>query len=109
GVGLAAFPASAGIQASTANFAASAPPLRPALATNSVVLALLLGVLAICVVQGLIAAFPAVAGPSTSALRWLALAFIPVLILNLYLRWLVRADSAFAVTNIAWLLTPVAN
>jgi O-antigen/teichoic acid export membrane protein len=101
--------ASAGIEESNANFAASEPPLRPALATNCVVLALLLGVLAICVVQGLIAAFPAVAGPSTSALRWLSLAFIPVLLLNLYLRWLVRADYAFAVTNIAWLVTPVAN
>jgi O-antigen/teichoic acid export membrane protein len=101
--------ASAGIEESNANFAASEPPLRRALATNSVVLALLLGALGVCVVQGLIAAFPAVAGPSTSALRWLTLAFIPVLLLNLYLRWLVRADYAFAVTNIAWLVSPVAN
>jgi O-antigen/teichoic acid export membrane protein len=100
---------SAGVEESNANFAASEPPLRRALATNSIVLALLLGVLAVCAVQGLIAAFPAVAGPSTSALRWLTLAFIPVLLLNLYLRWLVRADYAFAVTNIAWLVTPVAN
>jgi O-antigen/teichoic acid export membrane protein len=101
--------ASAGIEESNANFAASEPPLRRALATNSVVLALLLGVLAAGVVQGLIAAFPAVAGPSSSALRWLTLGFIPVLLLNLYLRWLVRADYAFAVTNIAWLVSPVAN
>jgi O-antigen/teichoic acid export membrane protein len=100
---------SAGIEESNANFAASEPPLRRALATNSVVLALLLGVLAAGVVQALIAAFPAVAGPSSSALRGLTLGFIPVLLLNLYLRWLVRADYAFAVTNIAWLVSPVAN
>jgi O-antigen/teichoic acid export membrane protein len=101
--------ASAGIEESNANFAASQPHLRRALATNSVVLALLLGVLAAGVVQGLIAAFPAVAGPSSSELRWLTLGFLPVLMLNLYLRWLARADYAFAVTNIAWLVTPVAN
>jgi O-antigen/teichoic acid export membrane protein len=100
---------SAGIEESNANFAASEPPLRRALATNSIVLALLLGVLAACVVQGLIAVFPAVAGSSSSALRWLTLGFMPVLLLNLYLRWLVRADYAFAVTNIAWLVIPIAN
>ena len=101
--------ASAGIEESNANFAASEPRLRRPLATNSVVLALGLGVLAAGVVEGLIALFPAVAGPSSSDLRWLTLSFIPVLILNLYLRWLARADYAFAVTNIAWLVTPVAN
>lgn len=101
--------ASCGIEESNANFAASEPPLRRALATNSVVFAFVLGALGVAVVQGLIAAFPAVAGPSTSALRWLTLAFIPVLLLNLYLRWLVRADYAFAVTNIAWLIVPAVN
>jgi O-antigen/teichoic acid export membrane protein len=101
--------ASAGIEESNANFAASEPHLRRALATNSVVLALLLGALGVVVVQGVIAAFPAVAGPSTSGLRLLVFAFIPVLLLNLYLRWLVRADYAFAVTNIAWLVSPVTN
>jgi O-antigen/teichoic acid export membrane protein len=101
--------ASAGIEEANANLGASEPHRRRALATNSVVLALLLGVLAAGVVHVLIAAFPAVAGPSSSGLLWLTLAFLPVLVLNLYLRWLVRADYAFAVTNIAWLVAPVSN
>jgi O-antigen/teichoic acid export membrane protein len=100
---------SAGIEESNANLAASEPHFRPALATNSIVLALLLGALAIVAFQGLIDLFPAVAGPSSSGLRWLTLAFVPVLILGLYLRWLVRADFAFGVTNIAMLVTPVLN
>jgi O-antigen/teichoic acid export membrane protein len=101
--------ASAGVEEANANLAASEPHHRRALATNSVALALLLGTLATGVVTGLIELFPAVAGPSPSGLRWLTLGVLPVLILNLYMRWLVRADYAFAVTNIAWLVTPVGN
>jgi O-antigen/teichoic acid export membrane protein len=100
---------SAGIEESNANLGASEPSVRRSLATNSVVLALMLGALAVAAVQGLIAIFPGVAGPSSSDLRWLTLGFLPVLILNLYLRWLVRADYAFAVTNVALLITPIAN
>jgi hypothetical protein len=37
------------------------------------------------------------------------LAWLPALIANLYLRWLVRAAYAFAITNVAWLVTPVVN
>ncbi len=101
--------ASAGVEEANANLAASEPHLRRALATNSVALALLLGTLAIGVVAALIELFPAVAGPSSSGLRWLTLGLLPVLILNLYMRWLVRADYAFAVTNIAWLVGPLGN
>jgi O-antigen/teichoic acid export membrane protein len=101
--------ASAGVEEANANLAASEPHFRRALATNSVVLALLLGALATGVVTGLIELFPAIAGPSSSGLRWLTLGLLPVLILSLYMRWLVRADYAFAVTNIAWLVTPVAS
>jgi O-antigen/teichoic acid export membrane protein len=101
--------ASAGIEEANVNLAASEPQHRRALATNSVALALLLGALAAGVVSGLIELFPAVAGPSSSGLRWLTLGLLPVLILNLYMRWLVRADYAFAVTNIAWLVGPFGN
>src|SRR6266700_566456 len=99
----------AGVEEANANLAASEPHLRRALATNSVALALLLGTLATGVVAALIELFPAVAGPSSSGLRWLTLGLLPVLILNLYMRWLVRADYAFAVTNIAWLVGPLGN
>jgi O-antigen/teichoic acid export membrane protein len=101
--------ASAGVEESNANLAASEPEARRSLATNSVVLALLLGALGVAVVGGLVHLVPAVAGPSTGDLRWLTLGFLPVLILGLYLRWLVRADYAFAVTNYALLVTPVLN
>src|SRR5256714_1664217 len=37
------------------------------------------------------------------------LSLLSVLILNLYLRWLVRADYAFAITNVALLVTPLGN
>jgi O-antigen/teichoic acid export membrane protein len=101
--------ASAGVEESNANLAASHPNLRRALATNSVVLATFLGALAVGALAGLIDLFPAVAADSSSGLRWLTLGFLPVLILGLYLRWLVRADYAFTVTNIALLVTPVGN
>jgi O-antigen/teichoic acid export membrane protein len=100
---------SAGVEESNANFAASEPHLRRALATNSIALALILGALAIGAFQGLIELFPKAAGPSSSGLLWLALGFVPVLILGLYLRWLVRADFAFGVTNIAVLVSSVFN
>ncbi len=101
--------ASAGVEEANANVAASEPHHRRALATNSLVLALLLGGLGAGVVTALIALVPAVGGPSSDGLRLLTVALLPVLIINLYLRWLVRADYAFAVTNVAWLITPVAN
>jgi O-antigen/teichoic acid export membrane protein len=101
--------ASAGVEESNANLAASQPHVRRALATNSVVLATLLGTLAMAAVAALIKLVPAAGGDSSTELLRLTLAFLPVLILGLYLRWFVRADYAFAVTNIALLITPVAN
>jgi O-antigen/teichoic acid export membrane protein len=101
--------ASAGVEEANANLAASEPERRRALATNSILLALVLGTVAAGVVTALIVVFPAVGGPSSSGLLLLTLGFIPVLIVNLYLRWLVRAGYAFTVANVAWLVTPVAN
>lgn len=101
--------ASAGVEEANANFAASEPENRGALATNSLVLAAVLGIFAAAVVLGLTALFPAVGGPSATGLRLLTLAFLPVLILNLYLRWLVRAVYAFGVTNVAWVVGPAGN
>jgi O-antigen/teichoic acid export membrane protein len=101
--------ASAGVEESNANLAASQPHVRRALATNSVILATLLGTLAMAAVAALIKLVPAAGGDSSTELLGLTLAFLPVLILGLYLRWFVRADYAFAVTNIALLITPVAN
>ena len=101
--------ASAGVEESNANLAASEPHLRRSLATNSIVLAVLLGSLAATIMAGLIQIFPAIAGDSSPELLALTLASLPILILGLYMRWFVRADYAFAVTNVALLAVPLGN
>ena len=99
----------AGVEEANVNLAAQEPQVRRSLATNSVLLALLLGGLAAGIVAGLIHFVPAVGGHESVALRWLTLASLPALILGIYLRFLVRADYGFKVVNIAWFVTPLAN
>jgi O-antigen/teichoic acid export membrane protein len=94
-----------GVQEANANVAAAEPETRPALATNSVLLALSLGALAIGILAGLITAVPDVAGDSDRTLLWITLAFVPVLIVQIFLRFLVQADYGFAVANAAALLS----
>jgi O-antigen/teichoic acid export membrane protein len=65
--------------------------------------------LAVGVVAVLIAIFPAVGGDVSTSLRWLALGVVPVLVLNLYLQFVIRADYGFAVTNAVLLFAPVLN
>src|SRR5204862_3844316 len=98
-----------GVEQANVNFAAAEPRLRRALATNSILLALLLGAVAAGIVTVLIAAFPDVGGPTSPGLRWLVLAAIPMLILQVYLLLLVRADYAFGLANVAYLLGPLVN
>lgn len=98
-----------GVQEANGNFAASHPGARRSLATNSVFLALLLGGFAIAVLAGLIAIFPGIAGESDPALRLVAFAFIPAILLQVFLRFLVQADYGFAVTNAAYVLAPALN
>ena len=98
-----------GLQEANANFAASEPRVRRALASNSILLSLVLGGAAIAALTGLIALVPAVAGESDPTLRWMAFAFIPAILLQIYLRFLVQADYGFAVTNTAFLLAPALN
>ncbi|MGH2920757.1 MAG: hypothetical protein ACRDKU_01655, partial [Gaiellaceae bacterium] len=98
-----------GLQEANANFAASHPGARRALATNSVLLSLVLGGAAVAALSGLIALFPSVAGESDATLRLLAFAFIPAILLQVFLRFLVQADYGFAATNAAYLLAPALN
>ena len=98
-----------GVQEANANFAGAEPAARRSLATNSVLFALLFGLGAIAFLVVLIAVFPGVAGDSSSSLRWLTFASLPILILGIYMRFLVQADYGFGITNAAWLITPVAN
>ncbi|MGZ4332865.1 MAG: oligosaccharide flippase family protein [Gaiellaceae bacterium] len=98
--------ATAGVQEANANFAAQDPTTRRALATNSVLLALALGAIAAGLLAVLIWAVPNAAGDTSGKLLWATVAFVPLIILEIYLLYLAQADYAFIVTNAAALLAP---
>ena len=100
---------SLGIEEASANLAGKRPHLRAVVAGNALALAIVLGLLAAGVVMLLMSVFPAVGGGTDPLLRWFALGTIPVLILQFYLQFIVRADYGFAVTNAVTLLAPVIN
>jgi O-antigen/teichoic acid export membrane protein len=100
---------SLGVEEAAGNIAGARVHARPALATNALLLSFVFGMLAVGVVAVLIAIFPAVGGDVSTSLRWLALGVVPVLVLNLYLQFVIRADYGFAVTNAVLLFAPVLN
>lgn len=100
---------SLGVEEAAGNIAGARAHARPALATNALVLSFVFGMLAVAVVAVLIAIFPAVGGDVSTTLRWVALGAVPVLVLNLYLQFVIRADYGFAVTNAVLLFAPVLN
>jgi O-antigen/teichoic acid export membrane protein len=95
------------LQEANANLAASHPELRPGLATNALIFALLLGAVATGTVGGLAEVFPALGGEVDRLLLWFALACVPMALLKQYLTLLVQADYAFSVTNVAWVVGPL--
>jgi O-antigen/teichoic acid export membrane protein len=95
-----------GIHEANANLGASDPRLRSALATNSVLLAISLGLTAAALVMGVVVVFPSVAAGLSLWLLALALSSMPVLILKRYLSLLAQSDYRFGVTNLAWLSGP---
>jgi O-antigen/teichoic acid export membrane protein len=101
--------ATLGVQEANANLAAAEPRTRRSLATNSVLLAVALGGCMFAALFALIAIFPGVAGESDPALRWITFGFLPVIVLQVLLRFLIQADYGFAVTNTAFVLAPVLN
>jgi O-antigen/teichoic acid export membrane protein len=96
-----------GVQEANANYAASERRLRPALATNSLLLSLIFGCAAGGLLAGVLAIYPAVAGDLPVELRNLALASLPILIFWTYAQHLVQAGYSFALANIAWILGPL--
>jgi O-antigen/teichoic acid export membrane protein len=96
-----------GITQAAANLAGREPGLRRAIATTSTILAIVFGAAAAAAVAVLFVVFPETAANSSVALTWVALAAIPILILQMYLRFLVQADYGFALSNSAWLLGSV--
>jgi O-antigen/teichoic acid export membrane protein len=101
--------ATLGVQQGIVNLASADPQLRRSLATNALVLAGVLGVIAMVCVGAVIAAFPAVGADSPTGLIWLSLASIPVVVLGTYLQLLIQAEYGFAFTNAVWLLPSVVN
>jgi O-antigen/teichoic acid export membrane protein len=96
-----------GVQEANSNFAAAHPRLRRSLATNSCLMAVALGMLTIGVLALLETVFPEIAGESDRTLLWMTLGFLPILILQPFLRFLIQADYGFAVTNMGYLVPPV--
>ena len=101
--------ATLGLNEANANLAASRPGVRRALATNSVGLALLLGAAALGLIAVLVTVFPAIAGDADTTLLWATLGFLPLLILQPFLRFLVEADYGFRVSNAARVIPPALN
>jgi O-antigen/teichoic acid export membrane protein len=98
-----------GLYEANANIGAREPGKRGALAANSLVLALALGGAAAALVATLVVVFPALGGGTDPLLQALALAAIPVLILQSGLGTLIQSQYGFGVTNAAWLLSPSTN
>ncbi len=101
--------ASFGIEEATANIAGTEPERRRSLATNAGFFALLFGGLAALLVAALMVIFPAVRGGSGTAELVLVLVAIPLLLLQFYLQFLIRADFHFTITNVVVLIAPVGN
>ena len=95
------------VQEANANFGGSEPEARRALAANSLVFAGVLGIAAALLVAGAMVAFPTLRAGAEAALLAVALASIPVMVLKTYLSFLVRADYAFAIANLAWIVGPL--
>jgi O-antigen/teichoic acid export membrane protein len=98
-----------GIHEANANIGGAEPERRRALATNSVLVALVFGGIAAGVVALLVGAFPSLGGGTGAAVRWVALAAIPLVILHIALQYLIQSHYGFGITNAAWLLSPVIN
>jgi len=98
---------SLGVEEANGNLAGLIPGSRRTLATNSLLLSCVLGGFGIAAIIGLVALAPGVVGDANGSLLVLALAAIPVLIFQIYLQFLIRADYGFAITNLGSLAAPV--
>jgi O-antigen/teichoic acid export membrane protein len=94
------------IQEANGNLAGTDPPLRRALATNSLLFSVVLGAIAAVVLVAIIGVFPSVGGQVSRELLYVTLGSLPLVIIRVYLSFLCQADYAFAITNAAWLSGP---
>lgn len=98
-----------GVQEANANLAGVEPRSRPALLTNSILLAVAFGAAAAVGVAVIVNVFPSTGGEVSDWIRWVALAAIPMLVLQTYVQLLAQADYGFRLTNLAWLFGPIVN
>jgi O-antigen/teichoic acid export membrane protein len=91
-----------GVDQALSNFSGRDPAARPALATNALILAGILGAVGAGVVASLIALFPSVAGELSPGVRTLAVVAIPIPVLYAYLAYLVQAEYRFTMSNTAY-------
>ncbi len=95
------------VQEANANLGGSNAAARGRLATNSLILAVVLGAVASIIVLGVVGVFPSVGGPVSRTLLLVALAAVPFVIVKTYLSFLLQAEYAFISTNLAWLAGPL--
>ena len=98
--------ASLGLQQATANLAGRNPLVSPRLLTNAGLLSIAFGCSAACAVGLLIAVFPSAGGGTSTGLRVAVLCFVPLLIFQTCVQYLVQAHYDFVTTNLAWIVTP---
>jgi O-antigen/teichoic acid export membrane protein len=91
------------------NMGSVQPEARRALATNSLLFSVLLGLAAAGFLALLTVIAPAVTGHLPSALVWLTVGSIPFLLARPYLGALVEADYRFTVSNASRLIGPVSG
>lgn len=96
-----------GVHDANANFAGTEPRRKRQLATNSLLLAALLGATGGGFVAALGWVAPSVFGELELRDVWIALVAIPFVMARLFLTFLVQAGYTFAVTNLAWLSGPL--
>ena len=101
--------ASLGIPQAVANKAGKRPELTPRLLTNAAVLSIAAGLVAIGLIALLVVVVPAAGGDVDASLRWLALAIVPLLLLQSSLQAVVLVHFGFSAYNAATLVTPVLN
>jgi O-antigen/teichoic acid export membrane protein len=98
-----------GIQEANVNFGGKSSELHSRLATNSFLFAALFGALTAGAMAVLIVLVPALGGDASTTLLAIALASLPLLLVQLYLWRLVQADYRFAFANLVWTLPFAVN
>jgi O-antigen/teichoic acid export membrane protein len=98
-----------GMPEANVNFASAEPEARRSLATNSLLLSLLVGWAGAGAVILLTHLVPGIAGPSDRTLRLVALAAVPLLVFQQSALRLLHADYRFGAANLATFLQPAVN